>query len=54
MDKPKLAHIELVEEGEYIITHDEITEDYTLEMIKEDYSGATVSENCLCINPQVG
>lgn len=47
MDK-QIAHIELYENGEYIITHEPITEDYTLEMIKEDYSGATITTKCLC------
>jgi len=45
-----IAHIEIYEEGEYIIAHETYDEDYTLEMIKEDYAGATVTGTCLCRN----
>jgi hypothetical protein len=46
---PRIAHIE-VYEGEYIIAHDLITDDYTIDDIREDYSGATVVEGCNCRN----
>jgi hypothetical protein len=50
----QIVHIELHEEGETIITHDEIDDEYTLEMAKEDYAGATVTETCLCRDKSVG
>lgn len=46
----RIAHIEVCEDDEYIICHEEITEDYTIEMIREDYSGSTVTEGCPCRN----
>lgn len=43
-----IAHIEVCEAGEHIVTHERVTADYTLEMMREDYAGATVVATCNC------
>ena len=44
----ELAHVEVYEDGERVITHKWTNGDYSIEMVRKDHPEAAVTVGCLC------